>query len=272
MYHQPVTLKQSPTRPPFHQTMFTNRDQSPDEEIWYHGSPEEDLTEISEMRTSRGLFFTRDPETAGYYTGRDDAGCIYAARLHLRKVADLDDDLVFSELAREAIWDLKEERDEEKVIAFLERVLAEYGAERPAIQAFLVEHGISLEDITPEWPLRSELDFAFVDGGDIAEMIGALAREVPEVQEQFDLAAPLVSRTIEDARAGYGSQEFYMKYQDAFLDAARRLGYDAVDMEDPSSTGESYSRAVLYSACVELIPELFVWPGRSRRESRGRSI
>lgn len=205
----------------------------------YHGSPEPDLTEISQTRTAHGHFFTPDPDTAAYYTGKDDEGKVYESYLNIKNLADFDDPVVFDKVAREAI-DYNEERDSDAVQSFVARLYKEgYGKHPEVTKFFDAQSGI--EDVGEHYPIENLLSDNYID----ADEIDSLVAKLPDnVKRAYDEAAPVRSKELEDAEQAYGSQDFYMHYQDDFMRAAQSLGYDGVVLTDPSSTGESVSYVV----------------------------
>ncbi len=205
----------------------------------YHGSPEPDLTEISQTRTAHGHFFTPDPDTAAYYTGKDDEGKVYESYLNIKNLADFDDPVVFDKVAREAI-DYNEERDSDAVQSFVARLYKEgYGKHPEVTKFFDAQSGI--EDVGEHYPIENLLSDNYID----ADEIDSLVAKLPDnVKRAYDEAAPVRSKELEDAEQAYGSQDFYMHYQNDFMRAAQSLGYDGVVLTDPSSTGESVSYVV----------------------------
>ena len=228
--------------------------------VLYHGSDEAfDAFEV--QRTSYGYFFAPDRATAAYYGPH-----VYAVYLKAENIADLNDEATFEKVAREAVdsdtlerhtmtdwgWSPVDSRALRKQLAIeIAEALALEAAHKRTSRLWAWWRA-TIKDLTLSKEERR--DMLAADRTAIAEtveyerwdeddaVIEAFWKVAPEVRRRaFDRAYPLLNADIEQARRSYGSQEFYMNEQDNFLHAAENLGYDAVIMADPSSTGESIS-------------------------------
>lgn len=218
----------------------------------YHGSHVRGITEFEGGKTAYGIFFTPDPLTAGYYAVGDDAQ-VYEAYLNVERLADFDDAEVFERVMREAI-DFTETRDVDDVRAFAARLYREgFGKSEPVTRFFTEQDGFSSVDGV-DYTVEDLLRDNRIDASEIDDLVVEIASE--KVTAAYDEAAPTSSEELNAAREAYGSQQFYMEYQDDFMRAARALGYDGVVFSDPSSTGASVSYVVFESSQVMLAPEV----------------
>lgn len=208
--------------------------------VVYHGTTEAGITEFKGGRTAYGIFFSPDEGTASYYTRGDDRGEIYAAYLKVEKLADFDEPDVFDKIARESI-DYTEVRSDKNAAAFASRLYREgFGKNDVVTEFFKAIDGF--DQLDAEYTIEDLIDDELIDASDVE----ALVRDInlPHVTAAFDECCPVTSEELDDAREAYGTQNFYLNYQDGFMRAARRLGYDGVVFSDPSSTGASISYVV----------------------------
>lgn len=217
----------------------------------YHGSHVPGITEFEGGKTAYGIFFTPDPLTAGYYAVGDDAQ-VYEAFLKIERLADFDEPEVFERVMREAI-DFTETRDVDDVRAFAARLYREgFGKSEPVTRFFTEQDGFSSVDGV-DYTIEDLLRDNRIDSSEIDDLVEEIASE--KVTAAYAEAAPPVSEELNAAREAYGSQQFYMEYQDDFMRAARALGYDGVVFADPSSTGASVSYVVFESSQIMLAPD-----------------
>lgn len=219
--------------------------------VVYHGSHVSGIAEFQGGRTAYGIFFTPDPQTAGYYAVGDDAQ-VYEAFLKVESLADFDDSDVFERVMREAV-DFTQTRDAEDVRAFAARLYREgFGKSDPVTRFFVEQDGFSDVDGV-EYTIEDLLSDNRIDSSEIDDLVDEIASE--KVSAAYAEAAPAKSEELEAAREAYGTQQFYMEYQDDFMRAARVLGYDGVVFSDPSSTGSSVSYVVFDASQIMLAPE-----------------
>lgn len=235
---------------------FTSSENVFNGEFAYHGTGEEfDEFDPSESRTSYGMFFSPDIDTARFY-GKN----VYKVRLFARKAANLDDSLVLRTLAEEVSfstkkWHIKDKWGEwreassgevaQRVAKMVDSSSRSSTDSRNKINSFLINYTpkLSEDELSEEYKLEVlEEIIKYDDNFDEDHPLwSAITKsELNSFLENFMLISPDV---IEIERV-YGSQEFYMNHQDEILMAAERLGYDAVIFSDPSSTGESISYVV----------------------------
>lgn len=214
--------------------------------ILYHGSPTLDIEDFEHGNTAYGIFFAEDSSTANYYSGEE--GRLYQVLLNVRKIADLDDEEMFDKIARESI-DFTEVRDQEAAFDFAARLYAEGYNKHPVVTEFFNEVD-GINEVCQEYTIQELLRDERVDVSAIEELVKEIGTE--KVKAAFDEAAPASSEELEAARQAYGSQDFYMEYQDDFMRSAHRLGYDCVIFTDPSSSGNPASH-VVFSADKILI-------------------
>jgi len=218
----------------FGKSVTTDRYGKP--EVFYHGSDEAEIESFEVQRTSYGYFFTPDIDTAAYYGDN-----IYEVYLKIENLADFDDPLVFDEVAREAL-DYTEERDRDAVQKFAARLYREGYGKHPAVTAFFDAQPGVADVLAGEWDVEEMLYDNDVEDRDVDKLVASI--NLPHVTEAYDDAAPVRSEELREAEEAYGGQDFYMEYQDEFLHAAERLGYDGVVFADPSFTGEVISYVV----------------------------
>lgn len=200
--------------------------------VW-HGSQEDEFNSFSNQHTAYGFYFAPDRNAAEYY------GPAKPFYLRIEKLADFSDYEDFYKIAEEAVYDDGKVRNKEKVQAWIDQYLVD----QPNIRAFVAKClDVSVDTLDEEWDswddilsdLKEEWDSAFEDA----------IQEAPKALASLNLFAPLYSKEIEDARESHenADQSWYLNYQDDFVKAAVRMGYDGVFMTDPNSQGspESY--------------------------------
>lgn len=208
--------------------------------VVYHGSPERGIEEFEHGTTAYGIFFTPDSTTAEYYAVGDDAKT-YEVYLKVDNLADFDDTKVFEKVMREAI-DYIESRNDDDARDFAARLYREgYGKSDAVTEFFDSQDGFDAVD-GESYTIGDLLFDNSVDASEIDDLVAAI--NTPRVTDAYDDAVPVSSEEMDAAREAYGSQQFYMEYQDDFMQAARNLGYNGVLFADPSSTGGSVSYVV----------------------------
>lgn len=216
--------------------------------IFYHGSPNPNIEIIEQGHTAYGIFFTPDKDTARYYASGSN-GCVYSAYLKINKLADLDEIEVFETVMREAI-DFEFRRDDGDARAFAQRLYDQGYGKNEHVTAFFNDQPGFDEVDGSGYTIAQLLDDNCVDAGEIDDLIDQIGLE--HVTQAYNAAAPAVSQELEWAREAYGSEAFYLNYQDDFMRAAQALGYDAAAFTDPSSTGNPISYVVFDSEQVIL--------------------
>lgn len=207
--------------------------------IWYHGSPVK-FDSFGRQKTSYGFFVTHDPDTAMNYS--DDVqgehgtgkGYMYRVVLKLNKVLDITEGIPM-ELAREMLHS-EPEYNTDEAYKFITDMHKNNVREVVEWIASFADEDIDNKDVD------DILNLEMLDGDEIHDWIKStnntklLSNFEDRVEEKWE-----EYEWLQDA---VGTNSFYMDYQNDLLHAAERLDYDAVDMVDPSSTGEPYSRAV----------------------------
>lgn len=240
--------------------------------VFWHGSSEEGFDAFEVQNTSYGYFFAHDKDTARYYGPH-----LYEVYLKAENIADLDDHETFEKVAREAIFSEKLERHEstdwgwnpmqsrdfrkklaeeirealgnESTLKRTSKVWAWWRATLKTLDLTSKERRALLAGDSAAIAETVEYE-SWEDDDDVVE---AFWRAVPKRKAAFDHEYPLLNADIELARQAYGNQEFYMNHQDDFLHAAENMGYDAVIMTDPSSTGESISWVMFDPKRIKLV-------------------
>ena len=222
--------------------------------VFYHGSDEPDIEEFDpgKSRTSYGMFFAPDPDTAAFY-----GKYLYRVWLRVGKLADLDDAMTLRRVAEEAAWGEPVrmvvgdegwmEADRSDLRKSLHALLAGAWAKDAGVRSILRRWAASVS---------AQGQVAGGQGASWSEVLDALELERPEEDEApfaelfsarpallqaYDKAHPMMNADVASIERSYGGDGFYMNHQDDVLQAAERLGYDGVRMSDPSSTGESVS-------------------------------
>ncbi|WP_455233387.1 ADP-ribosyltransferase-containing protein [Geopseudomonas aromaticivorans] len=213
---------------------------------FFHGSPVDDIEDFEHGTTAYGIFFTPDRDTAAYYA-RGKSPRVYEVHLHIERLADLDDPEVFMKLAREGL-DYSETRSDEAARRFGERLYNEgYGKNAVVTAYFDAIEGIA--EVGEGYSAYDLLCDERVWASEIEDLVQDI--DLPHVTAAFEEAVPLYSEELQGAQEAYGSQNFYLHYQNDMIRAAEALGYDGVVFTDPSSTGESVSYVVFRAEQVE---------------------
>lgn len=224
-------------------------------EIAYHGSPSEDITEFSEQNTSYGYFFTPDESTAGFYKGSDTSGKVYRVALSMHKTLDITDDVDRHKFFVDHMSSGKKirmQRDkygeytevsQDEVLKFISEQYFKNDDVKKVLDAsgkiFGEEEG---DPATTASHVRDSLEWSakVLDEDDLFKLF-------PSLKALVDEEFPEVDEDVNSMEQAYGSQEFYMNYQDDVLQSAENEGYDSVIMDDPSSVGQPLSYVVFDS-------------------------
>jgi len=211
----------------------------------FHGSPEEGITVFDRQVTSVGYFFSPDENTADYYTA--GAGKVYAVWLKMGKTLDLTEEFNLYDAAKE-VFGGAEERDEENVREFAERLYNEgYGKNKQVTEFFNKIDGI--EDVKGgEYSVDQLLSDNWIGQSEVDDLVAKIG--IKKVSEAYESAAPSKDPKVKSVVEAYGSQDFYMEYQNDLLEWAR-ANYNSVILDDPSSTGESISYVVFNSSQIK---------------------
>lgn len=207
------------------------------DEVWYHGSPEKFDT-FRDQISSYGYFVTHDPDTAMEYSGKlkagEPAGYIYRVVLKVKKVLDITESVPI-EIAKE-MFSSEPEYEKDQAYDFIEDA---YNKKVPEVVKWIDsmrENDDSVPDVlASEWLDGDDVHEWIVKSGN-RELISVFEKDVKQHWEDYEY--------LEDA---LGTGIFYAGYQQNLLRVADNMGYDAVDMVDPSMNGEPYSRAVFNS-------------------------
>ena len=210
----------------------------------FHGSPEKNITTINRTQTAHGFFLTPDKETAKFYTytGDGSEGRVYRTYLKADKVLDLTDDAERLDFFNKHMssgnseWVVHDNNsgsyrkpNRMEVSEGIDRAIESVGGAK-LCEEFGVD-GSGYPDDELYSAIHDEADEdALMDYLGSNGYLGDHARKSdPEV---------------EDMNSEYGSQNFYMNYQDDVMQMAQNAGHDMVIFDDPSSTGESISYVV----------------------------
>jgi hypothetical protein len=207
----------------------------------FHGSPEEGITVFDRQVTSVGYFFSPDENTADYYTA--GTGKVYEVLLKMGKTLDLTDEFNLYTAAKE-VFGGAEERDEENVRGFVERLYNEgYGKNEQVTEFFNRIDGI--EDVkSGGYSVAQLLSDNWIGQSEVDDLVAKIGSK--RVSEAYENAAPSKDPNVQSVVEAYGSQDFYMEYQNDLLEWAR-ANYDSVILDDPSSTGDPISYVVFNS-------------------------
>lgn len=217
--------------------------------VW-HGSDEDDFHEFENQKTSYGFFFSPDRDTAGFY------GQTKAFFLKSSNLANFDDQRIFNKVAAEAIWNLDEGRDEPAVKAVLQQL-----QDTPVSRQF-AKNALGLADNQMSEYASWEQIIDDVGGSIWGDEFEPALDAFSELKNDMDAGAPIHSKAIKYAQDAYGSQNFYMTYQNDFLRAAERMGYDSVFLLDPAgSTGGAPESHVVFNAKQIKSSEPIVYDG-----------
>lgn len=242
---------------------------------YYHGS-EAVFNEFDplERRTSYGIFFSPDPDTAGFYGNN-----LYTVLLFAKNAADFDDPLVLRKVAEETVWDDRfdvYQRDQEGDYTPVDnRDIARHVA--PLLSAAAKASPRSARIIS-EWMDTYDLDADDKDDDAREEVIQELLEDedfwtdhplweaLPEAERKsFSGSFLRIHPEVKSIEESYGSNDFYLNHQDDMLKAAESLGYDAVIMADPSPVGESLSVVVFSGSQAFIVSRQSATPDPRRR-------
>lgn len=211
----------------------------------FHGSPEKEVTVFNIQRTSIGYFFSPDPLTAGYYAGDD--GKVYEVWLRMEKTLDLTDEFNLYNTAEEVFGGNKK-RDDEKVKEFAEILYNQgYGKNDQVTEFFNKQDGIKEVDGKTYTVLNLIYD-NYISQEEIDDLVGRIG--VKKVSDAYEKHAPSEDPEVKRVVEAYGTQSFYMDYQNDLLSWAEGK-YDSVIIDDPSSTGEPISYVVFKSSQIK---------------------
>ena len=167
-------------------------------------------------------------------------------------------------MAREAIFDLDEKREnQDELPAFLKDLYHDgYGKIKEVTEFFDATNDFESykndigEDYTVEDAMQGMVDDMAIDFSDVEEFIENNKDKFPKLSRVFNSDFPVRSEELQNAQDAYGSQDFYMNYQDDFMHAAENMGYDGVVFTDPSSAGEPTSYVVFSPDQVRIVSEV----------------
>ncbi|NCB66960.1 MAG: hypothetical protein EOM48_12460, partial [Bacilli bacterium] len=201
--------------------------------VVYHGS-QNVFYVFLKQKSSYGYFFTPDKYTALFYGGN-----LYQVYLASSNPANLNDYKTRKAVLKYAFGD---KYDPAALGGYLESRYYDHN-----------EFGV-LGDL---W----ELDSAEEQDAVIDRVVGELegAEDYNQIIEDVALFREGISETGVDANRSYGSQDFYLNYQDDVLRSAEDMGYDGVSMTDPSSTGRSESFIVFKPTQIKSVNNQGTW-------------
>jgi hypothetical protein len=222
----------------------------------FHGSHETELTQISRTRTAFGFFFTPDAYTADFYS--DEKGKVYHVLLKAEDILDLTDDQERYNFFKEYMV-----TGEDTYMKFDQdyrtyEELNDYDYNQLAIN--LYKNNEEFRNLviakTKEDPNYNYDNANITDeeiGYDIEQYIGYSSDllEIPAFKAEMDKHYHLINPEVNEIEQDYGTQDFYLNYQDDVMREASRL-YDMVIMDDDSSTGEASSYIVFESNRIKL--------------------
>jgi hypothetical protein len=253
---------------------FLSRENALAGTTYYHGS-ESTFSRFDplERRTSYGIFFSPDPDTAGFYGSN-----LYTVLLFAKNPADFDDPKVLQDVAKETTW------NDNFVVVRKDR----YGDIEPVDNRDIARHVAPLLDaaakvspqaarIISDWMDTQEVDPEDKVDAYREELLEELLRDedfwtdhplwealpAPE-RKAFSASFVRVHPEVRAIEESYGTDAFYLNHQGEMLRAAENLGYDAVIMTDPSSVGESSSVVVFSGDQVFIVGRQGVTPTRRR--------
>jgi hypothetical protein len=226
--------------------------------VFYHGSRGQifDAFDSSESSTSHGMFFARDPDTAAFYGDN-----IYKVKLYAKKVADLDDPLVLRNILEGAFGgqpslyirgrygDIRE-ADRADTASWAAEALTERARSCPTSDAKVrgwLAGRVPGEDIEGYFGeiFLEELE---LDGFDSDHELWDALSDADKREFKRDFLE--IDPDVVAAEEAYGTDGFYLNYQDSVLMMAENMGYDCVVFSDPSSSGEPVSHVVFSSSQV----------------------
>lgn len=218
----------------------------------YHGSNDPDITVFETGETAYGIFFSPDFDTAEYYKSRD-SGRVYKVFLQVTKELDLTEEVTRYEFFKETYGggDVEYFIDDEKIDNnFISKIIDN-----------AIKNG-KLERIKQVLPKIDEDDDGIIPVEEFTKDVieGYLEYENPDMEILIKLIKELQPKLriieqdsdVQEIINAYGSQEFYMNYQDDVMRYAENQGYDMVVFDDPSSTGQAISYVVFNPNQVKL--------------------
>lgn len=239
----------------------------------YHGSPNADISSLSKQDTAFGFFFSPDEMTAEYYTGGD--GKVYHAYLKIENLLDLTDEAVrhraFDEVfgGGETVRMVQDrygemgEVDKEDLM----NALVEIHTYHPELLGELMELAPGLSETDDEFePIDAfySADLSWLDI-DLMDDSSPLKTAIEEMFTTVDEDVMYVERA-------YGSQDFYMNYQDDVMMWAAGNGYDGVLFDDPSPTGQSLSFVVFSPDKIRFVESVAASTAANVKTAQTREI
>jgi hypothetical protein len=220
----------------------------------YHGSKEKELTQISKMRTSYGLFFSPDPVTSSGYSGDD--GKIYHVLLYAPddKILNLTDDLTrfkfFNEQMGSGNYQIVSKRQnnygEYNVLddKSITKTIVDSLKTHPEILDYIIKK--YSDEMDKEEILEYVEDIINDDAYDLIDE--------PIIWKLFEDDYHKMDEEVNNLLNAYGSENFYLNYQDNVLKTANHLGYLLVILDDPATLagGESVSYVVFDPVNIKL--------------------
>jgi hypothetical protein len=222
----------------------------------FHGSHETELTQISRTKTAFGYFFTPDANTANFYS--DDKGKIYHVLIKAENILDLTDNKVRYNFFKEYMVTAEDTYMKYGENYGTYEELKDNDYNRLAIN--LYKNNEEFRNLviakTKEDPNYNYDNANITDeeiGYDIEYYIGYSndLLEIPAFKAEMDKHYHLVNPEVNEIEQDYGTQNFYLNYQDDVMREASRL-YDMVIMDDASPTGEGLSYIVFKSNRIKL--------------------
>jgi len=222
----------------------------------FHGSHETELTQISRTRTAFGFFFTPDADTADFYS--NDKGKIYHVLLKAEDILDLTDDQERYKFFKDYMVTgedtyMKYDQDygtykELKDDDYNQLAINLY-KNNEEFRNFVIAK--TKEDPNYNYDNANITDEEI--GYDIEHYIGYSddLLEIPAFKAEMDKHYHLVNPEVNEIEQDYGTQNFYLNYQDDVMREASRL-YDMVIMDEYSPTGEALSYIVFKSNRIKL--------------------
>jgi hypothetical protein len=206
----------------------------------YHGSPNQGINSFNVQRSAVGFYFSPDINTADYYAAGDN-GRVYPVFINMGKAVDLTDELERSRAFSEAFSTEKNARDENAVRSFAVRLYREgYGKNDAVTKFFDSQDGIA-EVLSGDYRIEELLSDNIIEQEEIDRLVSSIGTD--KVRDQYEKQAPSSDPDVDEVMDAYGTQDFYLNYQDDLMYWARN-NYDSVVMDDPSSSGESVSYVV----------------------------
>jgi hypothetical protein len=214
----------------------------------FHGSPERDITEFTTQRTAIGFYFSPDENTAEFYTGRD-GGRVYPVFLNMGRTIDLTDESEAGLRISDAFSKGNKERDRDDVRKFAAGLYREgYGKNDVVTKFFDSQDGIA-DVLSGGYSVEELLSDNMIDQTEVDPLVESIGLD--RVRQQYEEQAPGTDADVDEVMRAYGTQDFYINYQDDLMSWAR-ANYDSVVFDDPSTTGESLSYVVFDNRRIKL--------------------